>query len=110
AEQLPISALPAELRDRVDAADLARGSVTTYRAVGCEQCRNIGYKGRLGIFELMEVDEPMQSLIARTSESNVLREAARKAGMKTLRQDGVEKSIAGVTTLDEVLRVTTEGA
>ena len=46
--------------------------------------------------------------MARTSESNVLRDAARKAGMKTLRQDGFEKALAGVTTIDEVLRVTTE--
>ena len=105
AEELPVAALPA---DCVPAA--ASRNVTTYRAAGCEQCRNIGFKGRLGIFELMEVDEAMQSLIARTSESNVLRDAARKAGMKTLRQDGVEKSLAGTTTLDEVLRVTTEGA
>ena len=52
----------------------------------------------------------MQSLIARTSESNVLREAACKAGMKTLRQDGVAKALRGVTTLDEVLRVTQESA
>jgi len=103
AEQLPASALPAECRPEDGAA-----MVTTYRAAGCSHCRNIGYHGRLGIFELMDVDEAMQSLIARTSESNVLREAARKNGMKTLRQDGVEKALAGVTTLDEVLRVTTQ--
>src|SRR5437667_11119190 len=104
-EQLPASALPAECRP-----DNAAATVTTYRAVGCSQCRNIGYHGRLGIFELVDVDEAMQSLIARTSESNVLREAARKNGMKTLRQDGVEKALAGVITREEVLRVTTPGS
>jgi general secretion pathway protein E len=58
----------------------------------------------------MEVDNELQRLIVQTSESNVLREAARRKGMKTLREDGFEKVLAGVTTLEEVLRVTQESA
>jgi general secretion pathway protein E len=103
-EELPASVLPA------DCVPAGARSVTVYRAVGCEACRRIGFRGRMGIFEMMPVDETMQSLIARTSESNVLRDTARKRGMKTLRQDGFEKAQAGVTTLDEVLRVTQEEA
>jgi type II secretory ATPase GspE/PulE/Tfp pilus assembly ATPase PilB-like protein len=62
----------------------------------------------VGIFELMELNEELQRQIVRTSESNTLREVARKNGMKTLREDGFEKVFTGVTTLDEVLRVTQE--
>jgi type II secretory ATPase GspE/PulE/Tfp pilus assembly ATPase PilB-like protein len=104
AEELPVEALPADCRP--DGARTIRAS----RAIGCEQCRGIGFRGRMGIFELMEVDESMQSLIARTSEANVVRSQALKGGMKTLRQDGIEKVLGGRTTLDEVLRVTTEEA
>ena len=103
-EQIPVTALPP------DCMPPGVSHVTVFRAVGCDACRNIGFRGRVGIFELMPVDETMQSLIARTSESNVLRETARQRGMKTLRQDGFEKAQAGVTTLDEVLRVTQEEA
>jgi general secretion pathway protein E len=103
-EAIPTEALPADCRQ-----DGVR-SIRAHRAVGCEQCRGIGFRGRMGIFELMEVNEAMQSLIARTSEANVIREQARKHGMKTLRQDGFDKVLAGLTTLDEVLRVTTEEA
>src|SRR5581483_5007682 len=104
-EQVSLSALPS---DCVPAG--AGRTLTVYRAVGCAACRNTGFRGRLGIFEFMIVDEPMQSLVARTSESNVLREHARKAGMRTLRQSGYELVLSGATTIDEVLRVTQEEA
>lgn len=96
--------------DEVPAGALLPESQTTrgYRAVGCPACRQIGYQYRVGIFELMELNEELQSLVARNSEANVLREAARKHGMKTLREDGLDKVLAGVTTADEVLRVTQE--
>jgi len=79
-----------------------------YRAVGCAECRQIGFRDRVGIFELMELNEELQRQIVRTSESNVLREVARRHGMRTLREDGLEKVFTGVTTLEEVLRVTQE--
>jgi general secretion pathway protein E len=103
--ELPVGALPLE-----GALAALRGPVITYRAVGCPECRQIGFRARVGIFELMEVDNELQRLIVQTSESNVLREAARRKGMKTLREDGFEKVLAGVTTLEEVLRVTQESA
>jgi len=86
------------------------GVVRAFRAVGCPACRQIGFRERIGIFELMELNEALQRLVARNAEANVLREAARQNGMKTLREDGVEKVLAGVTAYEEVLRVTQEGA
>jgi len=91
-------------------SESSTGSVYFYRAVGCSQCRQTGYRGRVGIFELMELNEELQRLIARNAEANVLREASQKNGMKTLREDGMEKVLAGVTTYEEILRVTQEGA
>jgi len=84
------------------------GKVRTYRAVGCPECREIGLRGRIGIFELMELNEELRRVIVRTSESNVLARAAREHGMKTLLEDGFEKVVAGITTIEELLRVTQE--
>ena len=91
-------------------APVPEGPVFAYRAVGCPDCRQIGFRERIGIFEFMELDNELQRLVVQTSESNVLREVARKKGMKTLREDGFEKVLAGVTTMEEVLRVTQESA
>lgn len=77
-----------------------------FTATGCDFCMNTGYKGRSGIFEFLQVTETIQSLILKTSESNVIRKKAREEGMLTLRQDGVQKVLQGLTTLDEVFRVT----
>jgi general secretion pathway protein E len=77
-----------------------------YRAVGCERCMQTGYKGRTGIFELLKVSENIQSLMLKTSEANQIRQAAICEGMQTLRQHGVQKIREGITTVDEVLRVT----
>lgn len=101
--EVPRGTLPPELV-------AAQDRVTVYRAVGCPDCRQVGFRERVGIFELMEMKDVLQRLMVQTSESNILREAARKSGMKTLREDGFEKVLVGVTTLEEVLRVTQESA
>jgi type II secretory ATPase GspE/PulE/Tfp pilus assembly ATPase PilB-like protein len=75
---------------------------------GCEVCRQTGYRGRLGTFELLMVDERVRQLIQERSTSAAIKEAGRKAGMHTLRDDGVRKILAGVTTISEVERVTVE--
>ena len=77
-----------------------------FRPVGCENCLQTGYKGRTGIFEFLKVTETIQSQVLRTSESNQIRQLAVQEGMRTLRQDGVRKVLAGETSIDEVLRVT----
>jgi len=101
--EVPRRTLPPEM-------PAAQDQVTIYRAVGCPDCRQIGFRERVGIFELMEMNDVLQRLTVQTSESNALRQAARKCGMKTLREDGFEKVFTGVTTVEEVLRVTQESA
>lgn len=85
-----------------------RGDTTLYWGKRCEKCSYTGYHGRLGIFELLLVDDEIRTLILRNADSNQIREAARAHGMKTLLEDGAEKVKAGMTTLNEVLRVTQE--
>ena len=77
-----------------------------YRGQGCEHCGSTGYESRKGIFELMEPDDEIRKMIVANESSNIIASYARQKGMKTLREDGVEKVFEGVTTVDEVLRVT----
>lgn len=83
-------------------------TIQSFRGAGCEQCFGTGYKGRVGIFELMELNEELRRLIMQNQDASVLTEAARRGGMRTLREDGWLKVAAGVTTADEVVRVTQE--
>jgi general secretion pathway protein E len=75
---------------------------------GCEHCANTGYWGRSGIFEFVEIDDDIRKLILGKKDSNIIKEAARKKGMRTLREDGWLNVKQGVTTIFEVLRVTQE--
>jgi general secretion pathway protein E len=75
---------------------------------GCSQCGNTGYWGRLGIYELLRVTEDIQKLIMEKRDANVIKEQARKNGMRTLREDGWLKVREGITTVSEVVRVTQE--
>ena len=77
-----------------------------HEARGCEHCRGTGYQGRTGIHELLVVDETMRSAILQGMDASTLQAIATKAGMYTLYDDGLRKVAAGVTSLDEVLRVT----
>jgi general secretion pathway protein E len=79
-----------------------------YRATGCSRCMGTGYSGRTGIFELLVVNETLRSMIMRRSDSNAIKKIAMKRGMHTLRQDGVRKVINGITTTEEMVRVTQE--
>ena len=79
-----------------------------FRGRGCEKCAFTGYYGRSGIFELLTVNEAIRKMILKNADANLLRDEARRQGMKTLFEDGVEKVRTGMTTLNEVLRVTQE--
>jgi len=79
---------------------------TIYKAVGCEKCLFTGYKGRIGIFEIMVMGHGLKNLILKTYDSFRIKEEALKWKMITLRQDGIAKVLSGVTTIEEVLRVT----
>ncbi len=79
---------------------------TVWRGKGCPHCANTGYSGRTGIFELLEVDDQVRRLILQGADSTTISKVAQEAGMRTLRQDGLKKVLDGVTTPEEVLRVT----
>jgi general secretion pathway protein E len=80
--------------------------VNVYKAVGCLECRQTGYLGRSGVYELMSVGAALQSAIAANPELVELRKLAIEGGMRTLRHAAAEKVILGLTTVDEVLALT----
>lgn len=83
-------------------------SVTLHRAVGCEQCGGSGYRGRAAIMEFLVVSDPLRRLVLKHADATVLQVEAQKAGMDTMYEDGLRKAVAGLTTIEEVLRVTTQ--
>ena len=82
--------------------------VETYRGRGCEKCFGSGYTGRIGIFEMMELNDEIRKMIMRNADAVSITSAARRNGMRNLREDGWLKVATGVTTADEVMRVTQE--
>ena len=82
-------------------------NTTIYRSVGCRECRQTGFFGRRAIFEWMDSDNEIRQLILKNSSSDLIRDAARRAGMRTLADDGWRLVRLGVTTVEEVLSVTT---
>lgn len=88
----------------LDAAQVARA--TPMRAVGCDKCRGKGYRGRMGIFEIFVADDEMRQMINRNATTIQLRHRCRELGMRTLREDGIRKVLAGMTTADEVISST----
>ncbi|MBI1909358.1 MAG: type II/IV secretion system protein [Deltaproteobacteria bacterium] len=81
---------------------------TAFRGQGCSHCRMTGYKGRVGLFELAPINDVIRDLIYRKASDTEVRDQLRKMGVKDIREDGFEKVNAGMTTLEEVLRVTEE--
>jgi general secretion pathway protein E len=98
---------PAILREmRLEKEDLSGFQISQVK--GCENCSQTGYWGRQGIFEFFKITEEIQGLILGKKDSNIIKEVARKQGMRTLREDGWLKVKQGITTIPEVLRVTQE--
>jgi type IV pilus assembly protein PilB len=83
--------------------------VKFYHGRGCDHCRQTGYKGRIGIYELMVINEELSEMIVRRAPLSELKEAARANGMHTLQEDGFRKCRDGLTTVDEVMRVVFTG-
>lgn len=79
--------------------------VTFYRGRGCDYCHGSGYKGRIGVYELMIMNDRIRDLVLQRTSSHIIREAAVDCGMKTLKEDAIEKILLGQTTLEECLRV-----
>ena len=82
--------------------------VTFYKGEGCKKCHNSGYKGRIGLIELLHLNEALRELIVAKASADAIKKTAIEAGMKTMREDGFKKVLNGVTTIEEVLRVTQE--
>ncbi len=105
---------PAELTDnemrmlRLDQSQLADSNIMG--PVGCESCRDTGYRGRQGIFEIFKVDDEVRHLINENLSTPQLRRRARELGMRTLREDGIRKVLAGISSASEVISVTMSDA
>ena len=82
------------------------GKLTFYHHRGCDKCSNTGYRGRIGIFELMMIDEPVRREILNNSDSKTIQRVAQHQGMRLLREDGARQVVAGVTSVEEVLAAT----
>ncbi len=93
--------------DEATALEIEFGQITGIRrGSGCERCGQTGYRGRIGLYELLIMSDSIRHHIASGADANIIRDEAVKEGMKTLRQDGLEKLADGLTTPEEVVRVT----
>jgi type IV pilus assembly protein PilB len=88
----------------IEPGQLSEAQVMT--PVGCDQCRNTGYKGRMGIFEIFIIDDEVRHMINKRDSTLHLRQRARELGMRTLREDGVRKVLSGMTSAEEVISIT----
>src|SRR2546426_865900 len=96
---------PVEALQRLGLKPEQDEEIVFYRGRGCDRCKGAGYKGRLGIFELMPISEPIREIILKGGSAAQIRDQAIAEGMKTLADDGILKVLAGVRTIDELLRV-----
>ncbi len=101
----PYQPTPDEIR-LLNLSDEYLASATLMHGRGCSVCGGTGYKGRMGIYEILLLTEDMQYLIYSKETSSKIRAAARESGMRTLREDGLRKAAAGITTVSEVLAIT----
>ena len=103
----PYTPDPETLR-ALNVSESEASTLTFYRAVGCDHCNHTGYRGRVGIYEIMAVTDKLRRMIAQRGSEAQIREAALEGGMISLGEDGLMKVKAGVTTAEELLRVVTE--
>jgi type II secretory ATPase GspE/PulE/Tfp pilus assembly ATPase PilB-like protein len=103
--RVPTELTEYEMRSlNLDSAQLSKA--TPMKAVGCEKCRGRGFRGRLGIFEIFVADDEIRQMINRSATTLQLRHRTRELGMRTLREDGIRKVLAGMTTAEEVISST----
>ena len=107
----PFDPDPASLEEvGIDPARLAGNTVYRPKEGGCEACLGTGYKGRTGIYELLTVNDRIRSMVVKNLSSSEIRQAGIDAGMTTLRADGGNKFLQGLTSLEEVVRITQDDA
>jgi type IV pilus assembly protein PilB len=97
-EEFEAARVPEEFRD---------GKSELFRRNGCVRCRQTGYRGRIGVFQLLAMDEELSALAARKASHEELERAAMQGAMNTLWADGIEKVLAGLTSIEELARVST---
>jgi general secretion pathway protein E/type IV pilus assembly protein PilB len=102
----PYTPSPEDVPEDFPLEALMNNGRTIYHAAGCRQCRHTGYRGRTGLYELLTTNDEIRALASERAPTNIVKQAARKAGMRTLREDGWRKVCKGQTTVEEVLRVT----
>ena len=96
-----------EEKERLGLSRSTNGEVF-FKAVGCESCLNTGYHGRVGIYEILQIDDEIRNLIMNRADSSMIKNRAMQKGMLSLREDGAQKIVEGLTTTEEVMRVTQE--
>ncbi len=106
--KVPYPVLPEVIEETGLDRFLAGREPVLYRPVGCERCNGIGYRGRLAIMEFLVMSDAIRRLVLRHAQAREIEQVAIEEGMSTMYQDGLKKAIAGLTTLEEVLRVTTD--
>ncbi|MCK5888483.1 MAG: type II secretion system ATPase GspE [Methylococcales bacterium] len=106
--RIPYQVQPEVIEEKGLGKFIKGNDLTLYHAVGCKECRGIGYSGRMAIIELLVMTDALRKMVMEHKESGLIQEQAVKDGMLTLYHDGLAKAVKGLTTLDEVLRVTTE--
>ena len=80
--------------------------IKLYKGKGCDRCAHTGYVGRVGIYEVMEMTDEIRELIMASANARDIKHAAMKVGMTTMLEDGIRKVLAGMTTLEEVIKIT----
>ena len=104
----PYPALP-ELADELRLYRFSDGrDITLYKPIGCEQCGGTGYRGRAAIMEFLMMSDPLRRMVLKHADAGELQATAQKEGMDTMYEDGLRKAVAGLTTIEEVLRVTSQ--
>jgi type IV pilus assembly protein PilB len=99
---------PPDVLRSLNISDADAASIPFYKSVGCDQCNHTGYRGRIGIYEVMRITDKLRRLISAKASEDQLREAAVSGAMITLGEDGLSKVKSGITTAEELLRVVTE--
>ncbi len=96
-----------EIQEIMNDYEIRSSEITLYQGEGCSNCKHTGYKGRIALFELMIITDTIRELITKNVNNKKLKEVALEEGMCTLKEDGIKKVCAGITTISEVLRVVT---
>ena len=91
---------------RAEMGHLGKEDIKVYHGKGCKACSQTGFRGRCGVYELLVIDDNTRELILKKSTAQIIRDQARQKGMTTLREDGWDKVVKGITTVEEILRVT----